>query len=293
MQVGAALSPVFGPMVPQPRQNFDRLGELFAAAGHREADLPTPGRAGTMAVMSKDHFRRDPVLRRAAGYPYDITRHSFTLVGGAEAPFDRALTKGRYPVIGYGSNQSPVRLRQKYGTAHAPIPVQRAQLADHDVAYSAHFATYGSLPAALRHVEGTTVSVAVNWLDDAQLETMHPTELDNYHFVRLTDITLRLAEGETLREAYVYLSFRGHVGDGDEAFALAEVAADNRRHRAVGQLEALALMRDRMAPGEDLTSFVRAHIADADVRSARVRQLMAAAVTVRHAAHEVVLEGFE
>jgi len=255
--------------------------------------LPARPHAGTMATMSDEQFRRDPVLRRAAGYPYDITPHSFTFVDGAAAPFDAALIKGRHPVIGYGSNQSPERLRQKYGTKHAPIPVQRGQLADHDVVYSAHFSTYGSLPAALRHVEGTTVSVAVNWLDDAQLETMHPTEQDNYHYVRLTDVTLRLAEGQILREAFVYLSFRGHVGHDDEPIALAEVAADNRRHRALGQLEALALMRDRLAPGEDLATFVRAHIADADIRSARVRQLMSGAVAVRHAAHEVVRKGFE
>jgi len=255
--------------------------------------LPAAGRDGTMAVMSDDAFRSDPALRRAAGYPYDITPTSFTFIDGSAAPFDSTLTEGRVPVIGYGSNQSPERLRQKYGVSHAPIPVQRGRLADHDVVYSAHFSSYGSLPAALRHVDGTTVSVAVNWLDEAQLETMHPTEWDNYHYVRLTDIRLELAEGQVLREAYVYLSFRGHVGDGDQPFALAEVAADNRRHRALSQLEALALMRDRLAPGTDLAAFVRAHIADAGVRAARVAQLMAAAVAVRHAAHEMVMKGLE
>ena len=122
-----------------------------------------------MAVMTQDPFQTDPVLQRAAGYPYDITETSFTFVGGAAAPFDPTLTEGRYPVIGYGSNQSPQRLRQKYGTDHSPIPVQRGRLADHDVVYSAHFSSYGSLPAALRQVDGTAVSVAVNWLDDAQL----------------------------------------------------------------------------------------------------------------------------
>ncbi len=238
--------------------------------------------------MARDSFQSDPALQRAAGYPYNITADSFTFVDGGAAPFDAALTKGRHPVIGYGSNQSPQRLRQKYGTTHAPIPVQRGRLADHDVVYSAHFSSYGSLPAALRHVDGTVVSVAVNWLDDEQLAAMHPTEWDNYHYVRLTGISLRLNEGEVLREAYAYLSFRGHVAHEGEPIALAEVAAANRRHTALSQIEALTLMRDRLAPGVELAAFVRDHIADANLRAARVRQLMNQAVTGQHAEHEIV-----
>ncbi|MDH3738534.1 MAG: hypothetical protein OER92_05020 [Alphaproteobacteria bacterium] len=241
--------------------------------------------------MNPDPFQTDPVLRRAAGYPYDITQTSFTFFEGAAAPFDPALTRGRHPVIGYGSNQSPQRLRQKYGTEHSPIPVQRGRLADHDVVYSAHFATYGSLPAALRRVEGTTVSVAVNWLDDAQLADMHPTEWDNYHYARLTDLCLQLEEGEALVEAYAYLSFRGHSAAEGAPIALAEVSAENRRHDACTQIEALTLMRDRLAPGVDLAEFVHEHIADAQVRASRVERLMDAAVAVHHGAHEIVYRG--
>ena len=246
-----------------------------------------------MAVMTQDPFQTDPVLQRAAGYPYDITETSFTFVDGAAAPFDPALTKGRYPVIGYGSNQSPQRLRQKYGTDHSPIPVQRGRLADHDVVYSAHFSSYGSLPAALRQVDGTAVSVAVNWLDDVQLAAMHPTERDHYHYARLTGISLQLAEGETLNEAFAYLSFRGHVADQGQPIALAAVAAENRRHRALHQIDALTLMRDRLAPGVALAEFVHAHIADGEVRAARVQRLMDAAIAGRHATHEVVYKGLE
>ena len=246
-----------------------------------------------MAAMEHEPFQSDPVLKRAAGYPYDITPASFTFIEGDAAPFDPALTSGRYPVIGYGSNQSPQRLRQKYGAKHAPIPVQRGRLADHDVVYSAHFASYGSLPAALRHVEGTTVSVAVNWLDDEQLAVMHGTEFDHYHYVRLTDISLQLAEGDVLREAYVYLCFSGHTVRDGHPIALAEVAAENRRHDALTQIDALALMRDRLAPGVALADFVQAHIADGDIRAARTRALMDAAVAGSHAAHEVIYRGFE
>ena len=238
--------------------------------------------------MNQDPFETDPVLVRAAGYPYDITAHSFTFVRGAEAPFDSALREGRRPVIGYGSNQSPLRLRQKYGTDHEPIPVQRAWLSDHDVVYSAHFSSYGSLPAALRHVPGTRVAVAVNWLSDAELEIMHPTEVDSYDFAHLNNLELQLDGGEVLERAYAYLSFRGHVGDAGRPFSLKEVASENRQFPELGQREALSLMRDRIAPDDDLARFVRAHITDSALRDARVAELERFALPVAHAAHEVV-----
>ncbi|MBT3401716.1 MAG: gamma-glutamylcyclotransferase [Rhodospirillaceae bacterium] len=237
--------------------------------------------------MTTDPFETDPVLMRAVGYPYDITAHSFTFIEGEAAPFDAAHTIGRRPVIGYGSNQSPLRLRQKYGTDHAPIPVQRAWLDDHDVVFAAHFAGYGALPAALRHVPGTRVAVAVTWLSDAELAVMHPTEIEHYHFARLEGLTLDLDGGETIDAAWAYLSFRGHVGDDGTPFALSAVAAEGRQYAALSQREALALMRDRIAPDEDLAAFVRAHIDDPDIRASRVRHLQSAAVPVAHASHKV------
>jgi len=199
-----------------------------------------------------------------------------------------ALTEGRTPVIGYGSNQSPEQLRRKYGANVSPIPVQRAWLDDHDVVYAAHFASYGSLPAALRHTPGTRVAVAVNWLDNAQLAVMHPTEQQNYHYARLTGIGLHLAEGGTLDSACVYLGFRGHVARDGLALALAEVEAQNRTLPALGQLDALRLMRDLMAPEETLSAFERGHIDDAALRAERVAALLAFAVEATHAVHEVL-----
>lgn len=241
-----------------------------------------------MTADEHEPFARDPVLARAAGYPYAITPHSFTLVGGEESPFDAALTAGRTPVIGYGSNQSPEQLRRKYGENRSPIPVQRAWLDDHDVVYSAHFASYGSLPAALRHAPGTRVAVAINWLDDDQLAVMHPTEQQNYHYARLDGIVLQTAEGERLDSAHAYLGFRGHIARDGLPIALAEVRAENRTLPALGQLAALAHLRDHMAPGEALADFVRSHIDDIALRNSRVAALLAHAVEVVHATHAVL-----
>jgi len=241
--------------------------------------------------MSDDQhgeFESDPVLARAAGYPYGVTETSFTLIGGEAKPFEPELTAGRTPVIGYGSNQSPEQLRRKFGVNLSPIPVQRGWLDDHDVVYAAHFASYGSLPAALRHAPGTSVAVAVNWLDDEQLAVMHPTEQQNYNYARLTGISLQLAEGSVLEMAHAYLSFRGHVAHNGTPVALAEVRAENRKLPALGQLDALALTRDHMAPDQRLAEFVRAHIDDAILRTERVATLLALAVAVAHADHDVL-----
>jgi hypothetical protein len=241
--------------------------------------------------MSDDEhceFSADPELARAAGYPYAITGTSFTLVDGEPRPFDPTLVEGRTAIIGYGSNQSPEQLRRKYGVNRSPIPVQRGWLDDHDVVYSAHFASYGSLPAALRHVPGTRVAVAVTWLDAEQLAVMHPTERQNYHYARLSGITLRLAEGEVLDTAHAYLGFRGHVARGGLPIALAEVRAESRTLPALGQLGALALVRDHMAPGRRLAEFVRDHIDNPLLRAQRVDALLRLAVAVAHVAHEVI-----
>lgn len=287
---------------PNQATGFFKFGDEFAkiavrhgidlvrqsVARQERGRLAEAGGEDENTLMNNDPFETDPVLIRAVGYPYDITAHSFTFIAGAEAPFDPALRAGRRPVIGYGSNQSPLRLRQKYGTDHQPIPVQRAWLSDHDVVYSAHFSSYGSLPAALRHVPETRVAVAVNWLSDAELEIMHPTEIDSYDFAHLDNLNLELDDGSRLDRAYAYLSFRGHVGDGSQPFALREVASEGRTYTAYGQCEALAMMRDWLAPGDDLAGFVRAHIADAELRKARVAQLEQAALPVVHADHDIV-----
>lgn len=240
--------------------------------------------------MDTTPFTTDPVLERAAGYPYDITAHSFTYVRGATEAFDPTLTRGRRPVIGYGSNQSPARLRQKFGEAFAPIPVQRAVLADHDVVYSGHFAGYGSLPAALRRVPGTQVEVAVNWLDEDHLVAMHPTERDNYHFAELRNVVLLLDDGEALSQAYAYLGFRGHLRheDGGTPVALAEIRAKDRVLPAMGQLDALEAVRRRLAPDVPLADFVRAHIDDAGLRAARIATLAALCVPAAHGEHAVI-----
>ena len=74
-----------------------------------------------------------------------------------------------------GSNRSPEQLLRKFGDSET-IPVTNARLWDYDVFYSAHVASYGSIPAVLGGAVGTVVDVSVTWLLPHQLQRMHETE---------------------------------------------------------------------------------------------------------------------
>ena len=241
-----------------------------------------------MVVMNYKSLQNDKQLKRAITYPYDITPNSFTFIKGESNPFDVYLTKGRYPVIGYGSNQSPQRLRQKYGVDHSAIPVQRGWLEDHDVVYSAHIASYGSIPAALRYVKGSSVSVAVNWLNDEQLEIMHGTEWDNYNYAQLTDISLKLQEGTILTQAYAYLCSTGYITCNGSPIALTEVDSKNRIFASLKQIEILTLVRDRLKPEMNFEDFLREQIVNKKVRQERTQELIKNAIESLNASHIVI-----
>ena len=107
------------------------------------------------------------IVARARDYPSPIPAESFIYSDDGPQPVISDSIEGRTPVLAIGSNQSPIRLSQKFG--HAPrhrIPVQRAELHGFDVVFSAHIAAYGSVPAMLQLSPGARMSIAVTWLDD-------------------------------------------------------------------------------------------------------------------------------
>lgn len=233
-------------------------------------------------------LRSDSLVERAVGYPYEITSNSFTFKGGCGEPFDHSLTSGRYPIIGYGSNQSPKRLFQKYGISNNPIPVQRGFLDDHDVVYSAHFSSYGSLPAALIYAKGTTVSISVNWLDKSQLQIMHSTEWDHYDYVKLNNISLKLLEGEVLHEAYVYLCTSGCTTTMGAPISLAEIPAKGRIYEELKQIDMQVFLRNRFRPKMDLSDFITENVSNEKVRLSRTRRLINSSIKVNFSEHTFI-----
>ena len=100
------------------------------------------------------------ILSRARDYPYDFPRLSYTYCNGETIAFESGHTEGRVPVLAIGSNQSPIRLKQKYGhLENQMIPVQRASLTDFDIFYCAHVTAYGAIGAMLQHSPGRRVEL--------------------------------------------------------------------------------------------------------------------------------------
>lgn len=209
-------------------------------------------------------------LQRARGYPYMIPRESFVYRDGRTAPFDLALTRGRTPVLAIGSNQSPERLAQKFGhDASHMIPVERARLDGFDVVYSAHVTRYGAIPAMLQACRGACVSVAVTWLDDAQLEIMHASEIAaaNYAFAELVDVRVRL-DAQRDCGALAYVSSRGALRHAGSPVALAAIACEQRQFAAMSTHEVLERVRERVAPQLDADAFIDRLLDDHQWRAA-------------------------
>jgi hypothetical protein len=231
-------------------------------------------------------------LRRAKDYPYAIPPGSFSLEAGTvypmEGPFDIPDRTRRTPVIATGSNLSPERLRDKFANDPAPVPVVRATLGDFDSVHSAHLTSYGSIAATPYPAPGTTVTVAVLWLTEDQLTIMHATESlgVNYAFRRWGGLDLTLDDGETLDQAYSYVSLHGALNLGGNPAPLAAIAATGRHWPAFEQPAILAHVRDRLAAGTDLDAFILSTIGDANVRARHSKGLCADALPIRHSAGE-------
>ncbi len=216
----------------------------------------------------------------AKSYPFPLRGSSYLFRSGTALPleghdFDR---KGRWPVLGAGSNQSHEQIARKYASRNGEIPVQQAGFHGFDTVYAAQLARYGSVPATFHPSPGTVVSTYVLWLDDVQLERMHETE-PNYSFDRLDGVRVELRDtGRTLASVYVYTATVGCVNVGGDPVALAEIPAEGRRFPGKTQTEILAHVRDRLDPGADLDAFIMGHVSDEDVRLRRRTLLSADAI---------------
>ncbi len=243
-----------------------------------------------MSAYLPDTSDCEAALARARGYPYPIPNRSYHWRDSGTHEFDPRVTEGRTPVLAVGSNQSPEQITRKFGHVEgAEIPVQRCRLEGFDVVYSAHIAGYGSVPAMLQAAPGTTVTLFVNWLDEAQLTAMHETELrsGNYHYGRLDDVALVLEGGETLTSVHGYISRRGHIRHGDDGAALAKVAAENRQRPALDTAQMLAHVHERITTDHGLDDFILHLIEDTDFRRSVIAELSTDSVAFA-SAYEIV-----
>lgn len=234
-------------------------------------------------------------LARAYGYPYHIPDHSYVVADQDWQPLAAHAAEGyrdnRTPVLAVGSNQSPEQILRKFqGPDWSPIACEKCTLANFDTVYSAHITGYGSIAAALHPSPGTTVSLFVNWLDDAQLEAMHPTELghENYVYARLKDIELQVENGPTLSEVYFYRGNAGAYAPTGDPIPLAEVTAPGRQWAAMGQRDIQAYLTTTVASDISVDDFVLTSIADKTERDRRRSEVEKTAHPFDHP-HDVVM----
>lgn len=218
------------------------------------------------------------ILARALCYPYEAPSYSYCYCGGGIKPFDPTARIGRTPVLAYGSNRSPEQLRQKFGSQEK-IPVENAVLAEHDAVFSAHIARYGAIPATIHSAPGTCVSLSVTWLDDAQLELMHASEITdrNYRVAALSGSLVTLDRGGELAEVLVYVSRRGFFVHGDGPVALSALNAEGRRVPEMTEAQVLDEVHRRLAGNVDFNTFVMRLVQDVDYRRSCIALLSAGA----------------
>ena len=234
---------------------------------------------------SRSHTVNSRALALAKAYPFAIPEHSYLYIDGEVRPLDGEAPEleGRVPVLAVGSNAAPEHLKAKFGQLDGAqvIPVERARLFDFDSVYSAHVASYGSIPATLAPSPGTELALGVTWLTADQLSRMHETEGANYRFGQLSGVRVEIGGARSLDRVSAYVSVHGCLAVAGAPSAVAGIAAGNRRFGEMSQLEVLAHARDRFAPGTPLDDFIRDAIGDAGVRRRLTAELKKDAVIPR------------
>lgn len=189
-------------------------------------------------------------VARARAYPYragPARPEAFALGGGCSGPGPL--------LVAFGANAAPDVLAAKLGP-QARVSAAPATLVGFDVAYSAHVAPYGAIPAALVRSPGTSVAVHVLRLEPGALPPLDATE-GNYE-------RAELAGG---LEAYV--SRHGVLCPDGHPVALAAVPARGRRLPELTETEMLERVRALLDPGADPEEFVRAQACDTVVARER------------------------
>lgn len=219
-------------------------------------------------------------LARALDYPYPAPLPPWIFAGHEvhrpASPGFPALSRdirrdARVPVVAAGSNRAPVQLCRKFGVEDA-FPVSTIRLRDVDTVYSAHFSSYGAIPATLAPSPGTVLHTAVLWLTAAQLDRMNATEAlgVNYRLGWMARRSVSRRFGLTADRIAAYISLHGAVTcDAGVPVPVAGFRRQGGQGRALDQGGVHALAHPRVAPGEELQAHIANLVGDKSVREQR------------------------
>lgn len=199
----------------------------------------------------------DALIRLAEDYPYHRPPGSYLFDNGLLRPLEGAWHEQRTAVIACGSNGAPSRLAQKFAGG-GRIPVTPAWLQGYAVVFSAHFSSYGALPATLHPWPGARTRLCVTWLDAEQLERMHQSEGagERYDYVELEALELGVDGHGAVARAGAYLSTRGPLAQDGRPVRLAEVITQGCNLPAYSQPAMLRRVHRLLAPDESYVAFM-------------------------------------
>jgi hypothetical protein len=196
-------------------------------------------------------------LERALRYPWERPAGSFVLRDGDVEqiddmdPRDRrdvvaAFARERHPLVAFGANGAPSRLRERFAAFDDPADraalVLTGELHGVDVGAQPTPTAFGSMPGVLFASPGTAVRAAVLWLTPPQLTLLTKAEL-SYRLGRLDRAHFVMDEaGVTVDDVFAYVSRIGALRIDGEPVALAAIPATGRSARAMTQEQILDVL---------------------------------------------------
>lgn len=230
------------------------------------------------------------IIENAKKYPFDTPTYSYIFINGNELRIlkldinsltdsiiqtkDGSLKFEEYlsirklnfnsidyiPVLAYGSNSSINQLHRKFLDFKEDIiiPVIKAKLIDFDIVYSAHFASYGSIPGTIEYSPKTEVDIFITYLTRPQIKHMHKSEKlgVNYCFGRLNNIQLVLENKSILNYVFFYLSLHNCLVINGSQIALSSISARNRIFPQKNEVEIIAMVRDITDKDKNLDTYI-------------------------------------
>ena len=217
---------------------------------------------------------------RALNYPYAAVEGDFLFTrGGTIELEDDSFLNNRQAVLAVGSNRSPQQLLRKFGK-NETIPVTKAKLRNYDVFYSAHIASYGSIPAVLGRSDGTLVDVSVTWLLPHQLERMHETEAlgKSYDYGESSSLQLDLGNDRSAESIGCYLGRNGCANFEGSPIVLKEVNALNRKFISADQKTILTHFYDLNCESRSFEQWLVKIIKDHNFRAQVSEEMASSAI---------------
>ncbi|WP_025899839.1 hypothetical protein [Sneathiella glossodoripedis] len=234
-------------------------------------------------------------LQLALDYPYERPSYSYTLHNGVinhGVPLHEI--KDRIPVIASGSNAAPAQLLRKFSNNPSPIYVTRATLGDFTSVYSAHFTSYGSVPATLAYKPGIKTLCHITWLTEDHLTAMHETEAlgINYRYSILRSLNLECSVAGPLKSAGAYISLHGGLCYDGAMLGLSEFLPEIQKVNInwLDQSALQLLLLEILQVNIPLEDFIVENISNSQVRKQRTQKLKQIAIAFDYPNEDIILD---